>query len=76
VGPGVRPVPPVAAGRHLKLQKGPPGAFTVEPDDHGIGRSRGGLTTKLHLAVEQGQKPRSIVITAGQRAIPRSSSPS
>nr|WP_231850053.1 transposase [Saccharopolyspora erythraea] len=25
------------------------------------------MTTKLHLAVEQGQKPMSIVITAGQR---------
>ncbi|WP_406260123.1 IS5 family transposase [Actinacidiphila glaucinigra] len=36
-------------------------------NDHGLGRSRGGLTTKLHLAVEQGQKPMSIVITAGQR---------
>ncbi|MFG2622492.1 transposase [Streptomyces sp. NPDC048507] len=34
---------------------------------HGLRRSRGGLTTKLHLAVEQGQKPMSIVITAGQR---------
>lgn len=32
-----------------------------------LGRSRGGLTTKLHLAVEQKQKPMSIVITAGQR---------
>jgi transposase len=38
-----------------------------EPADHGLGRSRGGLTTKLHLAVEQGQKPLSVVITAGQR---------
>lgn len=38
-----------------------------EPDDHGPGRSRGGLTTKLHLSVEQGQKPLSVVITAGQR---------
>jgi transposase len=28
---------------------------------------RGGLTTKVHLACEQGQKPLSIVITAGQR---------
>ncbi|MFE6272639.1 IS5 family transposase [Streptomyces goshikiensis] len=36
-------------------------------DDHGLGRSRGGFTTKLHLAVEQGQKPMTIVITAGQR---------
>jgi transposase len=35
--------------------------------DHGLGRSRGGFTTKLHLAVEQGQKPMSIVVTAGQR---------
>ncbi|WP_328835625.1 IS5 family transposase [Streptomyces europaeiscabiei] len=35
--------------------------------DHGLGRSRGGLTTKLHLAVEQAQKPMALVITAGQR---------
>jgi transposase len=49
------------------LQVEPPGGVSTEPDDHGIGRSRGGLTTKLHLAVEQGQKPMSIVITAGQR---------
>ena len=32
-----------------------------------MGRSRGGLTTKLHLSCEQGQKPLSIVLTAGQR---------
>ncbi|MGJ6969052.1 transposase [Streptosporangium sp. G11] len=32
-----------------------------------MGRSRGGLTTKLHLAVEQGQKLLSLIITAGQR---------
>ncbi|MET9047477.1 IS5 family transposase [Streptomyces sp. NPDC004362] len=42
-----------------------PGGVTTEPADHGLGRSRGGLTTKLHLAVEQRQKPMSIVITAG-----------
>ncbi|WP_435864238.1 IS5 family transposase [Streptomyces mirabilis] len=58
-----------AAGARKKgaLQKEPPGGVAIEPDDHGLGRSRGGLTTKLHLAVEQGQKPMSIVITAGQR---------
>lgn len=38
-----------------------------EPDDHGLGRSRGGLTTKIHLAAEHGQKVLSLVITAGQR---------
>lgn len=48
------------------MQVEPPGGVSTEPDDHGTGRSRGGLTTKLHLAVEQGQKPMSIVITAGQ----------
>ncbi len=41
--------------------------MTDEPADHGLGRSRGGLTTKLHLACEQGQKPLSFVVTAGQR---------
>ncbi len=49
------------------LQKEPPGGIFVEPADHGLGRSRGGLTSKVHLAVEQGQKPLSVVITAGQR---------
>lgn len=48
-------------------QKEPPGGIFTEPGDHGLGRSRGGFTTKLHLAVEQGQKPKSIVVTAGQR---------
>ncbi|MFF6895967.1 IS5 family transposase [Streptomyces microflavus] len=48
------------------LQKEPPGGTSTEPVDHGLGRSRGGFTTKLHLAVEQGQKPMSIVVTAGQ----------
>lgn len=108
MGPGVRPLPSLAARRHLaahfhpapgpgrckgpdhlgsqhrlhclpgpparrrstkkgELQKEPPGGVAIEPDDHGLGRSRGGLTTKLHLAVEQGQKPMSIVVTAGQR---------
>jgi transposase len=39
----------------------------AEPADHALGRSRGGLTTKLHLACEQGQKPLSLIVTAGQR---------
>src|SRR3954463_7391769 len=40
----------------------------IEPADHGLGRSRGGLTTKIHLACEQGRGPMSVLITAGQRA--------
>jgi transposase len=38
-----------------------------EPADHALGRSRGGLTTKLHLSCEQGQRLMSLVVTAGQR---------
>ena len=38
-----------------------------EPADHALGRSRGGWTTKLHLATEQAQKPLSLLVTAGQR---------
>jgi transposase len=45
-------------------QKEPPGD---EPADHALGRSRGGLTTKIHLACEQGRRPLALVITAGQR---------
>ncbi len=30
-------------------------------------RSRGGFTTKIHLACEQGQRPLSLLITAGHR---------
>ncbi|MFJ8660557.1 IS5 family transposase [Streptomyces sp. NPDC093795] len=58
-----------AAGAHKQgdLQKEPPGGVLAEPGDHGLGRSHGEFTTKLHLALEQGQKPMSIVITAGQR---------
>lgn len=55
------------ARRRGDLQKEPPGGVREEPADHALGRSRGGLTTKLHLACEQGQKPLSIVVTAGQR---------
>lgn len=55
------------ARRQGDLQKEPPGGVHEEPGDHGLGRSRGGFTTKLHLAVEQGQKPMAIVVTAGQR---------
>ncbi|MFE4256673.1 IS5 family transposase [Streptomyces sp. NPDC056910] len=49
------------------LEKEPPGGIVADSRDHGLGRSRGGFTTKLHLAVEQDQKAMSIVATAGQR---------
>jgi transposase len=53
------------ARHHPDQQVEPPGA---EPPDHGLGRSRGGLTTKIHLGCEQDRKPVALVFTAGQRA--------
>jgi len=53
------------ARRHPDRQVEPPGD---EPADHGLGRSRGGWTTKIHLACEQGRGPLALVFTAGHRA--------
>ncbi|MEJ3747407.1 IS5 family transposase [Actinomycetes bacterium KLBMP 9797] len=55
------------ARRRVDLQVEPPGGVRDEPADHALGRSRGGLSTKVHLGVEQGQKPLSLLLTAGQR---------
>jgi transposase len=56
------------ARRNSASQKEPPGGKVgVEPDDHGLGRSRGGWTTKVHASIEQGQKVMSFIVTAGQR---------
>lgn len=59
-----------AAGacRDTAAQAEPPGGIgDAEPPDHGLGRSRGGLTTKIHLAAEQGRKPMAVLLTGGQR---------
>ncbi|MFF9481669.1 IS5 family transposase [Streptomyces sp. NPDC014733] len=44
----------------------PKGAPAGEPDDHAIGRSRGGLTTKIHLASDDRCRPLAFHLTAGQ----------
>ncbi|WP_330228469.1 IS5 family transposase [Nocardia sp. NBC_00508] len=44
----------------------PAGPGEREPADHGLGRSRGGWTSKLHLACEQGCRVLSVLVTAGQ----------
>jgi transposase len=53
------------ARRHPETQVEPP---VGEPADHALGRSRGGLSTKVHLAVEQGRKTLATTLTAGQAA--------
>lgn len=37
-----------------------------EPGDHALGRSRGGLSTKIHTAVDGRGRPLVILLTAGQ----------
>jgi transposase len=38
-----------------------------EPAGHGIGRSRGGLSTKIHAGVDGHGRPLALVVTGGQR---------
>lgn len=38
-----------------------------EPADHALGRSRGGWTTKIHLAADASQTVMALKLTAGQR---------
>jgi transposase len=54
----------VRAHRHAAggRTRGPAG----EPDDRAIGRSRGGLTTKIHLPADGRCRPLAFVLTAGQ----------
>lgn len=37
-----------------------------EPDDHALGRSRGGWSTKIHLACERDRQVLAFLLTAGQ----------
>ncbi|MGW1291792.1 IS5 family transposase [Streptomyces sp. NPDC002533] len=41
--------------------------LATEPDDHALGRSRGGLTTKIHLAADASGHVLAVTITGGQR---------
>lgn len=54
--------PQGAASNYKSLPDG-----DVEPAGHAIGRSRGGLTTKIHHAVDGNGRPLAIIITGGQR---------
>ncbi|MFF9147396.1 IS5 family transposase [Streptomyces sp. NPDC014861] len=45
-------------------KRGPRGR--AEPDDHALGRSRGGLSTRVHLASDGRARPLALRVTAGQ----------
>jgi transposase len=52
-----------APARHRSPSKGAPAG---EPHDHAIERSRGGLTTKIHLAADSRCRPLVFALTPGQ----------
>ncbi|WPO76647.1 IS5 family transposase [Streptomyces sp. KN37] len=56
------------ARKHGDLQKEPPGGVFAEPDDHGLGRSRGGFTTKFHLAVRRARSETHVDRDPGRAA--------
>src|SRR5690625_1175525 len=59
-----------ARSSHTKTSAGfvpSPVGGAREPAGHGIGRSRGGLTSKIHAAVDGRGRPLALVVTGGQR---------
>ncbi|MGN9757279.1 IS5 family transposase [Streptomyces sp. SD31] len=57
----------VRAHQHAAATGRKGGSTGDEPDDHALGRSRGGLTTKVHLAVDGQGRPLALLVTPGQR---------
>ncbi|MFE3776063.1 IS5 family transposase [Streptomyces sp. NPDC059122] len=55
---GARHRPPTVPGRRARPAR--------HRDDEGLGRSRGGLTTKIHVVGEGGLRPLALLITPGQ----------
>lgn len=69
-GTTVRAHQDAAGARHAPALAEPPaGAEKGEgaAADEALGRSRGGFSTKLHLAADGRGRPRSVCLTAGQR---------
>ncbi|MFF8300237.1 MULTISPECIES: IS5 family transposase [Streptomyces] len=57
----------VRAHQHAAATGRKGGRRPDEPDDEALGRSRGGLTTKIHLACDGRGRPLALLITPGQR---------
>ncbi|MFE1265715.1 IS5 family transposase [Streptomyces albogriseolus] len=57
----------VRAHQHAAATGRKGGTSGDEPDDHALGRSRGGLTTKVHLACDGKGRPLALLVTPGQR---------
>jgi transposase len=62
---GLTSTPPEPGARSPPAQGAQPPAGQAEPVDHAIGRSRGGPSTKIHLACDGHGRPLSVVLTGG-----------
>ena len=65
---GVGPSDPLASQGAEASYKNSAADPAHEPPDHAIGRSRGGLSTKIHQLVDGRGRPLVITVTAGQAA--------
>jgi transposase len=61
------PGPPARRGRQEPTERGRRKRGLLNPEDEALGRSRGGFSTKLHLACDGKGRPLSVVLTPGQR---------
>ena len=57
---------PCGTGRRRGFKKSL-ARYSAEPEDHALGRSRGGFGTKLHLVTDGRGLPLAVEATAGQR---------
>ncbi|MEV6686673.1 IS5 family transposase [Streptomyces sp. NPDC051130] len=57
----------VRAHQHAAATGRKGGITGDEPEDHALGRSRGGLTSKIHLACDGRGRPLAVLLTPGQR---------
>jgi transposase len=58
---------PARRGRQKPTERGGRKKGFLNPKDEALGRSRGGLSTKIHLACDGKGRPLSVVLSAGQR---------
>ena len=59
--PSTRPIPRTPQGACSNYT-----ILPAEPADHALGRSRGGLSTKIHTLTDDRTRPVTVVLTAGQ----------
>lgn len=60
------PPPPASVPTNTPPERARGAARSSEPADHALGGSRGGLSTKVHLAADGCAQPLAFTVTAGQ----------